>query len=255
MKKLFPFLAFPLLFSLNCNNDDPDPQPAIGDDMPAAESCQMTRYLGPSVDMRFNYNTDLLLQRVDYEISSYSGMINVSHDGENRISRISFGNSEILFAYEGNTIRVTNNYSPNISRNGVNLGSGEFVYHLNDDGHFTHAEADGETLLRFETNANGNMTKIYSVYDGSEELGVEYASYDDKESPWRNFPFLTSIISGRNLIFSFAPWELSPNNPLRTTTYFTSEPNASARSYTYNDQGYPISSSQPNDLTFEYTCQ
>lgn len=130
-----------------------------------------------------------------------------------------------------------------------------FVYHLNDDGHFTHAEADGETLLRFETNANGNMTKIYSVYNGSEELGVEYASYDDKENPWRNFPFLTSIISGRNLIFSFAPWELSPNNPLRTTTYFTSEPNASARSYTYNDQGYPISSSQPNDLTFEYTCQ
>ena len=141
MKKQLPVLSFIFLLFLNCGNISSEGTDV--DENPLLTSCRMTRYLGTDVDMHFEYTPSGLVEKVDYEISSFVNEVNVTHDAQNRLSRITFSNSDIFFEYGLNTITVTNDFSFDVGATSTTLGSGEFVYHLDDNGHFIRIEENG----------------------------------------------------------------------------------------------------------------
>lgn len=97
------------------------------------------------------------------------------------------------------------------------------------------------------TLSNGNVVKV-EEFDGSEIVTSSIITHDDMNGPFKNIDLKDTIITicSENLPNSFLNFDL--NNLL--TEEFTEDGNlveSYTYSYTYNDEGYPISSTEVFD--------
>lgn len=248
------------LFFFNCkgdgntNNDDDDQTPLL-------EQCFITEYTTDNgVTLEYIYNDNDLVEQVHYEVSNYSGVLNLTWDQQNRLTTMSFGSSIINITYGSNTIEATIVYDNTTDEgSGLIVGTGTVIYNVNSQGRVVNAVKDGQQKYRVEYNGDGQVTQLIQGPADNEEVYAEFLSYDDKINPFENLPIGFFVGSDNDqvdrLYWEFEPYETGKNNPTRILVNSYSGTLDWRFTHQYNELGYPLEISGPSLQQIAYNCK
>jgi hypothetical protein len=223
-------------------------------------ACYATELPGGEVNMFITYNTDNKTAVVNYREfnqESNSGYRSEFEYANGKVSRINnYLNTEIrsytLFTYSAETI-VESYYA---------RGSGElalehyYIYHLTGDrvtswGRHSIQEGGAQLDSAVLTYTNDNVTRITRYRSGDDGEWSYIYDYDDKVNPFKQVG-----LSGDDDEY-FHPLVLSKNNIVKVTAE-EDEDDVQEISYTYNDQGLPLTRTfegSDGAQTFAYDCR
>lgn len=226
-------------------------------------TCYPTALPSSDAIMFITYNTDHKVAGVSFrEIGAESDSDYRSEfeytDG--KISRVNYLYADVLENYVVFTYRtgkIVETYFGNSS--GDFEAEHYYIYYLDGSrvtGWAYHSvrENPGETRLDSAvfTYTDDNVTRMDGYGAGDVLQWYHTFEYDDKLNPYK----LTGLTGDDDEYFH--PITLSKNNITRETRYQApSDPQESTTTYTYDDNGFPLTRAVDGDpaLTFEYECK
>jgi YD repeat-containing protein len=246
MKKclIIVFFAF-----LACSKKEVTPlSPKPGDSFPGA-TCAVKSITTASVTSTYSYNSSGLVDTIVVKFQSLTSVTVITYDAQGQLM-------ELINDFHHVTFQIGTNGKPlSETIHDQDAGGSDFSevisYTYDASGNLQKAALDANTYSRYEYNAQGNVSKIFTRAGSTETLSFEYTSYDDKKNPLTNVPFQVSVIeggsSGPRIAVDYYP-HLMTNNFLSVN--FSGSTHTAT--YTYNSANYPLTG---GGATYAYYCK
>jgi YD repeat-containing protein len=260
MKKALIRLLVPCLFVLiSCDSDDPSD--GDGTKNPVNAKCLLQKQISPTLTITITRNDKGLPTMVDYAYKSqsveYNTASSLEYDGSDRLVKITGKDYSFTYEYDAQGKIVLEKYDAVMDPMKAFTYPYERSYTYNASGYLVKIGWDANTFERYEYDANGNLIKQFmQTTTQPEYLATEYLTYDDKKSPYIDFPIQVNTYLGMSevyaIISSIRP-VVSKNNILSLKTYLPDgTPTRRDVTYSYNESGYATSI---NGLNVSYVLE
>ena len=245
-------LIFFLFATVACSKKEVTPvsTPKPGDSFPGA-ACAVKSITTANVTSTYSYNSSELVDTIVVKFQSMTSVTVITYDAQGQLK-------ELINDFFHRTFQTGTNGKPitETSRGRDSLGNDSafsevITYTYDASGIIQKVALDAYTYSRYEYNAQGNVSKIFTRAGTTETLTSEYTSYDDKKYPLANVPFRITVIQGgtggTKIAVSYYP-------PLMTNNFLSVKSSTSTETttYTYNSANYPLVG---GGATFAYYCK
>ena len=262
MKPRFIQLFVPcLLVLMSCGSDDPSDN--NGSPAPPKEKCLLQKQISPTLILTITRNSEGLPISIDYDYKyqnvEYTTTTLAEYDGSGHLIKIKGEDYSFTYEYDSQGKVVLEKYDAIKDPIIPYSYPYERSYSYDNAGNLVKISFDENTYERYEYDSNGNLTKMFlQTITQPEYLVTEYLSYDDKKSPYLEFPFQYSVYLGSSevytIISSLRP-VVSENNIVSVKNYLPDGTSVTQNAtYAYNDLGYPTSMNESN-VSFVLECK
>ena len=262
MKPGFIQLLVPcLLVLISCGSDDPSDN--NGSPAPTNEKCLLQKQISPPLTLTITRNSEGLPISIAYDYKSqnveYTTTCLLEYDGSGHLIKIKGEDYSFTYEYDSQGKVVREKYDAIIDPTIPYSYPYERSYSYDNAGNLVKISFDENTYERYEYDSNGNLTKMFlRTITQPEYLVTEYLSYDDKKSPYLEFPFQYNVHLGFSQVYtiisSLRPI-VSENNTVTVKNYFPDGTSVTQNStYAYKDLGYPTSKNETN-VSFVLECK
>ena len=239
----------PLVFALmSCGGDDPSEDSPVPE--PDDQHCLLQKQITPSLTITVTRD-DVGLPTIinyDYKFGSteFQTTANMEYDAGGKLTKIQGQDYSFTFEYDSEGKITVEKYQATFDPLKIYTYPYERSFLYNDAGQLIKITTDANNYERYEYDAEGKLSKKFlKTTTQAEFLITEYLTYDDKKSPYPEFPFQANIHLGMSevlaIVTSLRP-VVSENNVLSAKYYSTDGTFTLQNStYTYNDSGYPTS--------------
>src|SRR5688572_7097818 len=256
------WLFIPCLFVLiSCSSDDPSDVDVTPE--PTADNCLLQKQVSPTQTITITRNSKGLTTRIDNDYHSqnltYTTSSVVEYDASDRVVKIIGKDYSFTYEYDSQGKITLEKYDAIFDPTKSFSYPYERSFFYNDAGDLVKIAWDEYTYERYEYDATGNLIKQFlQTSTQPEYLKIEYLSYDDKKSPYADFPFQQDINVGTAhvyaIITSYRPI-VNKSNILSAKSYLQSGTSTTQNvTYQYNDGGYATSVNGLN-ISYNYECK
>jgi YD repeat-containing protein len=216
----------------------------------------------------FTYNSARALTAVNLTMveSDITASVSVETDDKKRIVALDYNDdgSNSTFEYHDDKNEVVEKHHvKSISGEGFDDLTTTLQY--NTKGQIISSACEGHCFYkseRYEYNDGGNLMRVYVVpLNGSDEvLTLENSTFDTKKKVPYHLQFFNFISSGHYQLYATLSRDNSVNNVTAVANIATGDPQAVTHTFTYNEHGYPITSTihsggNTYEAAFEFDCQ
>lgn len=208
-------------------------------------------------------NSKGLPTSVDYDYKSqnvaYTTTSLMEYDGSDRLIKIKGEDYTFTYEYDSQGKVVLEKYDAIKDPTIPYSYPYERSYSYDNAGNLVKISFDENTYERYEYDSKGNLTKTFlQTITQPEYLVTEYLSYDDKKSPYLEFPFQYNLYTGFSQVYtiisSLRP-VVSENNIVSVKNYLPDSTSVTQNAtYAYNDLGYATSITGSN-VSYVFECK
>ncbi|HEX6227435.1 MAG TPA: hypothetical protein VFZ52_23625 [Chryseolinea sp.] len=244
----------PLLFVLmSCGGDDPSQDSPVPE--PEDQHCLLQKQITPSLTSTVTRDDAGLPTIINYDYkvgaTEFKTAANMEYDASGKLTKIQGQDYSFTFEYDSEGKITVEKYQATFDPQKIYTYPYERSFLYNDEGQLIRITTNANNYERYEYDAEGNLSKKFlKTTTQAEYLTTEYITYDDKKSPYPEFPFQVNIYLGMSevsaLITSLRP--VVPENNVLTVKSYSPDGTFTMQNttYTYNDSGYPTSIQELN---------